>query len=155
MKKIVKTVAIVLFAGFILIQFIRPDQTNPPIVQAETLETSTAIPQNVEAILQRSCNDCHTNATVYPWYSNVSPFNWLLANHINDGRNQLNFSLWNTYEDSRKRRKLDQICEQATSSEMPLPSYLWIHRDAKLSPEDVKILCDWSDAEREKLAQKQ
>ncbi|MDQ6786817.1 MAG: heme-binding domain-containing protein [Acidobacteriota bacterium] len=155
MKKIVKTVAIVLFAGFILIQFIRPDQTNPPIVQAETLETSTAIPQNVEAILQRSCNDCHTNATVYPWYSNVSPFNWLLANHINDGRNQLNFSLWNTYEDSRKRRKLDQVCEQATSSEMPLPSYLWIHRDAKLSPEDVKILCDWSDAEREKLAQKQ
>lgn len=155
MKKIVKTVAIVLFAGFILIQFIRPDQTNPPIVQAETLETSTAIPQNVEAILQRSCNDCHTNATVYPWYSNVSPFNWLLANHINDGRNQLNFSLWNTYENSRKRRKLDQICEQATSSEMPLPSYLWIHRDAKLSPEDVKILCDWSDAEREKLAQKQ
>ena len=148
-----KIVIVILFAIFFVIQFFRPDQTNPPIVEAETLESTTRMPDDVEAILQRSCNDCHANATVYPWYSKIYPFNWFLANHINEGRNQLNFSVWNTYENGRRRRKLDQICEQSSSGEMPLPSYLWIHRYSSLSADDVKILCDWTDAEREKLSQ--
>jgi len=141
--------------GFLAIQFIRPDQINSAIVRAETLEATTQIPEDVNAVLQRSCNDCHTNATIYPRYSKISPFNWFLANHVEEGRNQLNFSVWNSYNNSRKRRKLNEVCEQVTSGEMPLPSYLWIHRDAKLSGEDVKILCDWADAERENLAQRQ
>lgn len=151
MKKILKILVIVLFAGFLAIQFVRPDQVNPAIVHAETLEATTQMPENVEQILRRSCSDCHTNATVYPWYSKISPFNWFLAQHIDDGRNQLNFSVWNSYETSRKRRKLDEICEQITVGEMPLPSYLWIHRNAKLSEEDIKTLCDWTDAEKKNL----
>lgn len=155
MRKILKVAAIVLFVSFLAIQFVRPDQTNPVVNAAETLEATTETPENVKGILERSCNDCHTNATVYPWYSKISPFNWFLANHINEGRRELNFSVWSSYENSRKRRKLDAVCEQVSDGEMPLPSYLWIHRSAHLSPEDIKILCDWSDAEREKLAQKQ
>jgi len=154
MKKIVKILVILLFIGFIAIQLIRPDQMNPPIIEAETLAAATQIPVTVNSVLQRSCNDCHTNTTIYPWYSKVSPFNWFLVNHIAEGRNQLNFSVWNSYDNSRKRRKLDQICEQTTSGEMPLPSYLWIHRDARLSTEDIKTLCDWTDVERKNLAQK-
>ncbi len=72
MKKILKFIAVVLFVAFVAIQFYRPDRANPPIIQAETLEASAAIPEEVAPILTRSCNDCHSNKTVYPWYSNVS-----------------------------------------------------------------------------------
>lgn len=153
MKKALKITAIVLFAVFLVAQLIRPDRTNPPVVQAETLESSAQVPENVKKILARSCNDCHTNTTSYLWYSNVTPFNFFLNHHIEEGRGALNFSVWNAYETARKRRKLDEICEQVKENLMPLPSYLWIHRDARLSAEDVKILCDWTDAERAKLAQ--
>lgn len=153
MKKTLKIAAIGLFAAFVISQFIRPDRTNSPIAQTETLESSTQTPENVEAILARSCSDCHSSKTIYPWYSNITPFNWFLANHIKDGRRNLNFSVWNTYETSRKSRKLDQICEQITDWEMPLPSYLWFHSSASLSDEDVKILCDWTDAEKARLSQ--
>lgn len=153
MKKTLKIIAIVLFVAFIAIQFYRPDRAASPIVAIETLEASTQVPENVEQILTRSCNDCHTNKTNYPWYSQIAPASLFLANHIADGRRHLNFSIWNTYETRRKRRKLDQVCEQVSQREMPLSSYLWIHRDAKLSDEDVKTLCDWVDKENARLAE--
>jgi hypothetical protein len=155
MKKILKIVALVFFAAFFIAQFVRPDRSNPTVVQAETLESSMQIPENVESILTRSCNECHTNNTVYPWYSNITPFNWFLDEHINDGRRHLNFSVWNTYETRRKRRKLEEICEQATGKEMPLPSYLWIHRAAKLSDRDIEILCHWTETEKTRLEKTQ
>lgn len=152
MKKALKIIAIVLLIGFIAIQFYRPDRAVPPIVEGQTLEASTQVPENVEQILTRSCNDCHTYKTNYPWYAQVAPASIFLANHISEGRRDLNLSVWNTYETNRKRRKLDQMCEQVTEREMPLPSYLWIHWNAKLSDEDIKILCDWTDAEKARLA---
>lgn len=155
MKKILKIAVIVLVVAFIAVQFYRPDRTNPPIVRAETLEATMQVPDNVEAILKRSCNDCHSNQTNYPWYSNVSPFSWLLANHIEDGRRNLNFSVWETYDVKKKRRKLDEICEQVETGEMPYNQYLWIHRDAKLSESDVKLLCDWAGGEKSKLTEPQ
>ncbi len=155
MKNILKIVVIGVFICFIALQFFRPDQTNPPIIEAETLESAVQIPENAAAILARSCNDCHTNKTEYPFYSKISPFNWFLARHIEDGRRELNFSIWNTYEPRRKKRKLEQICEQISDGEMPLPSYLWVHRAAKLSDEDVKILCDWTESEKAKISQMQ
>lgn len=151
MKKTLKIIAIVLFVAFVVIQFYRPDRTVPPIVEAETLEASTQVPENVEQILTRSCNDCHTNKTNYPWYSQIAPGSLFLANHIAEGCHNLNFSIWNTYETKRKRRKPDQVCEQISQREMPLPSYLWIHWSAKLSDEDVKTLCDWTDKEKTRL----
>lgn len=151
MKKFLKIAAIVLAVAFVLIQFVRPDYNDTPVNQAETLEASTVVPEKVEAILTRSCKDCHSSQTVYPWYSNFQPAARFLSGHIAEGRRHLNLSIWNTYETRRKRRKLDQICVQAEDREMPLPSYLWIHWSAKLSDEDIKILCAWTDAEREKL----
>jgi hypothetical protein len=153
MKKALKIIAIVLFVAFVAIQFYRPDRTAPPIVQAETLEATTQVPEAVEQILTRSCNDCHTYKTNYPWYSQIAPASLFLASHVEDGRRHLNFSVWNTYETRRKRRKLDEICEQVTERYMPLPTYLWIHRDAKLSDEDIKTLCDWTDKEKAGLTE--
>jgi hypothetical protein len=153
MRKWLKIIAIALFLAFVAIQFYRPDRTLPPTVESETLEASTQIPKAVEQILSRSCNDCHTNKTSYPWYSQIAPASLLLASHIEDGRRDLNFSVWNTYETRRKRRKLDEICEQITNRHMPLPSYLWIHWDAKLSDKDIKVLCDWTVKEKAGLTE--
>jgi hypothetical protein len=152
MKRALKIIVVVLFIGFIVIQFIRPDMTNPPVVPEQTLEASTQIPENVQAILTRSCADCHTHNTVYPWYAQISPFSWFLAFHIDDGRDHLNFSEWAKLEDRRKKRKLEEVCEQVETREMPLPSYLWIHTDAAMSDEEIRILCDWTKAEIAKFS---
>ncbi len=147
MKRATKIIVVVLFSVLVVIQFFRPDFTNPPLVQSETLQSATAVPENVQAIFNRSCNDCHTNETVYPWYSKIQPAAWFLADHIKEGRSEMNFSLWNTYEARRKKRKLEEICEQIETKAMPLPSYLWIHRDAELSDVEIKTLCDWTKSE--------
>ena len=151
MKKTLKIIAVVLFAAFVAVQFYRPSKINPPIVKTETLAAATQVPENVNQILARSCNDCHSNETVYPWYSKISPFSWLLAEHIEEGRSELNFSVWNTYSAKKKRHKLEEVCEQVTSDAMPHNQYLWIHRDALLSQEDKKILCDWAETEKAKI----
>lgn len=151
MKKILKLVAVLLLLAFVALQFYRPDRTNPQIVAAETLEASTPISEPMRVSLKRSCNDCHSNETVYPWYSNIAPFSWLVADHIEEGRRELNFSVWNTYSAKKKRRKLDEICEQITIGEMPHEQYLWIHRDARLSEEDKKALCAWAESEKAKI----
>lgn len=148
MKRIIKIALIVLAAAFLIAQFIRPDQTNPPVNAAETLESSMPVPANVGEILKRSCSDCHSNTTVYPWYSQVSPASWFLQDHIREGREEMNFSVWNTYQPKKRAKKLEEICEQVQEGEMPLPSYLWIHRDAALSEGDVKVLCDWANETR-------
>jgi len=152
MRKILKIIALVLIFGFVVIQFYRPDRTNLPVVQAETLEATTQVSDNVAAILKRSCSDCHSNETIYPWYSNISPFSWLLADHIEEGRRELNYSVWNTYSAKKKRHKFEEICEQITSGEMPHNQYLWLHADAQLSEEDKKIVCDWAETEKAKIA---
>ena len=145
MKKTLKIIAILVVIAIVAIQFVRPDRTNPPVDQAQILEATTAVPADVKEILVRSCSDCHSNETRYPWYSNVSPFSWFLVDHIREGRGELNLSEWGTYTAEKKKRKLDEICEMVQSAEMPLPSYLWIHRDAVLSESDKKVLCDWSE----------
>ena len=137
--------------AFVIAQFIRPDRTLPPENPADTLEASTQVPPDVEAIFTRSCVDCHSNRTTYPWYSNISPASWFLANHISEGRSEMNISTWNTTDVKRRVRKLDKVCEEVQNGEMPLPSYLWIHWDAKLSQNDINTLCTWTDAEKQRL----
>lgn len=149
--KYLKIAVIIFFVAFIAIQFYRPVFTNPPVVEGENLLAGNAVPENVKAILTRSCSDCHSNETRYPWYSYITPSNWFLAGHIDDGRSEMNFSKWNTYDASRKDHKLDEICEMVESRAMPLPSYLWIHWDAELSDEEIRTLCDWTKQERQKL----
>ncbi|MBK7704692.1 MAG: heme-binding domain-containing protein [Acidobacteria bacterium] len=151
MKKAIQIIIAILVIAFVAIQFVRPDFTNPPVVASESIESGTQIPDEVARILSTSCKDCHSNDTAYPWYSRIQPAAWFLADHITEGRRELNFSKWNTFEPRRKRKKLDEICNQVKSAEMPLPSYLWIHRDAALSESQIKTLCDWAEAEKAKI----
>lgn len=153
MPKILKYAVIGLALTFLIAQFIRPSFTNPPVNASERLEASVSVPADVAAILKRSCSDCHTNETDYPWYSQITPVNWWLKNHIDEGRGEMNFSTWGTYTPKRKAKKLEEVCEQVELGAMPLPSYLWGHRDAALSAEDSKLLCAWATSVRATISQ--
>jgi len=137
---------------FALAQLIRPELANPPVDPGERIEASVAIPDDIGAILKRSCNDCHTNETVYPWYANITPVNWWLKSHFEHGREHLNFSTWTKYTPQQQDKRLEEICEVVESGEMPLASYLWGHRDAVLSAEDSRLLCDWARASKNTTA---
>src|SRR5882762_10607013 len=97
MKKILrvlKWMAIVLVVLFLLIQFIRPARTNPPVDESQTIFARTQMTPQVAAIFERSCRDCHSHKTVWPWYSNVAPISWLISDDVNKGRQALNMSEW-------------------------------------------------------------
>ena len=149
--RIVKIILVCLAVIFVLIQFVRIDRSNPPIVAENTMETALNVPPDIQQIMSRSCNDCHSNKTVYPWYTQVAPVSWWLRNHIEDGRRELNTSEFATYNVRKKSKKLEEVCEQVKSGEMPLPSYLIVHRSAALSPSEIEALCAWSETERAKL----
>jgi hypothetical protein len=144
-KKVLLVVVGVIVVAFIGIQFWRLDTTPVPIVQADTIQAGITVPPDVDMVLTRSCGDCHSNQTVYPWYSQMQPVAWWLANHIAEGRQELNFSTFNTYNSRRKEKKLEAICDQVKSGEMPLPSYTWVHRDAILTESEKDAICKWTE----------
>ena len=145
MKFALKICILFIAAIFVILQFFRIDQTNPVVSAGETIDAAVEVPPDIQIILGRSCNDCHSNTTIYPWYANVQPTGWFVKNHIDDARRHLNFSTFNTYSLSKKQKKLSEMCEQVRSSEMPLPSYLWIHRDAQMQPGEAEALCSWTN----------
>jgi len=98
----------------------------------------------VSAILVRSCQDCHSNHTNWPWYSQVAPISWIISKHVSKGREMLDFSAWADRPPSEGERML--ICDAVSSGDMPLTSYKMIHRQAKLSAQDVRLICDWAAA---------
>jgi cytochrome c551/c552 len=150
--KVLKWIAIVLAVIFVGIQFIRPARTNPAIDQTRTIEAHTQMTPEVASILDRSCRDCHSHKTVWPWYTNVAPVSWWLSDHVHHGRNDLNMSEWSRLPRDRQERKLRQMCDEVMDGMMPLSSYLPMHPTARLSEQDKKTLCDWTDAERQRLS---
>ena len=97
--------------------------------------------------MHRACFDCHSNATVWPWYSHVAPVSWLLADDVKKGRKEVNFSEWGGYTQKRKLRKLKEICDQVKEGDMPLKKYVPLHPASKLSDADRAAICDWAKAE--------
>ncbi len=150
MKKVLKWSLVVFSLLFVGAQFYRPDRTNPPVDAGKTLAANTRMTPEVEAILRRSCNDCHSSETVWPWYSNVAPASWFLQRHVDEGRRELSFSEWATYPKRKRERKLHEMCEQVESGEMPLKSYLPLHPEARLSDEDKRVVCEWTRAEEQR-----
>ena len=138
-KKILIGVVIVLVG----IQFIRIDKTNPPVDASKDFMTITDPPEEVEKLIRTSCYDCHSNESTYPWYSNIAPVSWWVKDHINEAREELNFSEWGTYEWKRTDHKLEECAEEVDEGEMPLKSYLIAHSEARLSDEDRAKLVDW------------
>lgn len=150
--KILKWIAVVLAVVFAGIQFVRPARTNPAVNPSQTIEAHTQMTPEVASILDRSCRDCHSNKTVWPWYTQVAPVSWWLADHVNEGRRELNLSEWGKMDRDRQDRKLRQMCDEVADGMMPLSSYLPMHPQARLSEQDKKTLCDWTQKERQRLS---
>ena len=150
--KIAKWLVIIIAGLLLVLQFIRPARTNPPVDESQTIFTRMQMTPQVAAILNRCCVDCHSNKTVWPWYTNVAPLSWFIVNHVNTGRGMMNLSEWGRLDADKQSRKLRQICDQVEDGAMPLSSYTPMHPGSKLSSEDKKTLCDWTDAERERLS---
>lgn len=141
-----KRLAIVLAVLFVGSQFIRPSQTNPPSNVRLEINAAESLPSDVEAILARSCNDCHSHRTTWPWYSHVSPASWLLTHDVNKGRSEMNLSQWGTYSEEKRADLLRGICKEVSDGEMPPFTYAGAHPAARLSERDVQTICAWARA---------
>ena len=151
MKKIFKRLFFVLLLAFIVIQFFRPAKNKAEGMSKNDITTLYAVPEDVQSVLKTSCYDCHSNNTVYPWYAEVQPVAWWLNGHVQDGKKDLNFSEFASYRPRRLYRKLEEINELIKENEMPLNSYLWIHKDAKLSDQQKLTLANWVNAVRDTM----
>ena len=132
-------------AVLVAAQAFRIDRTNPPVQQ------DVAAPPEVDVLLRRACYDCHSNETVWPWYSHVAPVSWLLARDVREGRRELNFSTWDAYDTKKKTKKLKETAEEVAEGEMPPWFYVMVHRRAALSPADAERLRTWTAEEMAKL----
>jgi hypothetical protein len=148
LKRIVLGLAVV-FAG---LQLFRPDRTNPPVDAAQSVQSAATLPPEVDAVLKRSCYDCHSSETRWPWYSSVVPVAWGVANHVNEGRATFNLSEWGSYPARKRIAILEKMCDEVREGGMPLTQYLWLHRDATLAEADWKSVCDWSTDEADRLS---
>lgn len=150
--RILRWLMVVLAVIFVAIQFVRPAKTNPTAEATQSLEARLQVTPQVSAILDRSCNDCHSNKTRWPWYSQVAPVSWFVIDHVNEGRDNVNFSEWGKYDPPTARNLLKQICRETRAGVMPLSSYTPLHPGSKLSPDDVKTVCDWTGSEAARIA---
>ena len=149
--KVFRWLAVIGFGLFVIVQFIRPAKTNPVADPSLAIESHVQVDQKVGAILDRSCADCHSNKTRWPWYSHVAPVSWFVIDHVNTGRSEVNFSEWGQYSREDQNGKLRQICREVTNGAMPLSSYTPMHPGSELIEADVQTLCDWTDAQRKQL----
>lgn len=149
-----KKILLTILAILVIIQFIRPERNQSKVPSANDITRHYTVPQNVQTIFQRSCNDCHSNNTEYPWYTNIQPVGWWLQHHVKEGKRSLNFNEFASYTPGDQRHSLEELVEEVKENHMPLNSYLWMHGDAKLSDTDKKLIADWAEAVRREIGYK-
>lgn len=150
-KKIFKYIVLTFVVALVVAQFIRPAKNIATAPQPADFMVKYPPSANVKQMLTVACYDCHSNTTRYPWYAEVQPLGWWLKRHVSDGKAELNFSEFADYSTRHKRQKLETAGDEVRDHAMPLPSYLWTHRDARLTPEQMKELLAWFDTVLEKV----
>ena len=151
MKKTLWRLALVIIALVILIQLYRPERYTTTEITSEDVTNVLNVPDNVQNILKRSCYDCHSNHTKWPWYSAVAPVSWFVISDVSRGHAKMNFSEWGKYSKTKQSIKLSNICDEITEGEMPLKQYLYLHKDAVLSQQDKDALCNWAKEQSKML----
>ena len=146
--KIVKKIALGLLVVFIGMQFFRPDKNIDTSNHLDVFLTETNPPEEVAMVLKQACYDCHSNNTVYPWYNNIAPVSFWLADHIDHGKGDLNFSEWSKYSVKKKDHKLEEVVEVMEEQVMPLKEYTWTHEAARLTKEQQKAVIEWAEKTR-------
>ncbi len=138
--KVLKIMLLWLGATFLLLQFVQIKVPPPP---KATPDDEIKAPKEIMALLKRSCYDCHSNHTKWPWYSKVSPISLQVNSNVKNGRNALNFSIWNKYDEAKKQKLYQKIVD-ALRIKMPPAEYMLIHKEARLTPQERKMLQDWA-----------
>ena len=138
MKKVLSVVFGLVVVGAIGLQVVPVERSNPPV----TMEISA--PDHVMQILRKSCYDCHSNETVWPWYAYVAPVSWQVAEDVNHGRRNVNFSEWDQYDADDRQHLIEECAEEASRRKMPLEKYLITHPDAELSDQQIEVLKTWA-----------
>jgi hypothetical protein len=137
-----KRVGYGLVAALALAQLVPVERTNPPA------EAEIVAEPEVHALLRRACYDCHSHATVWPWYARIAPVSWLVAHDVDHGRRELDFSRFESYDGAKQRKKLGELAEEVDEQDMPLWYYLLVHPEARLSEAERERLVSWAEAER-------
>jgi len=149
-----KKILLFLLIALIIIQFIHPEKNKADGAQPDFIGTVFAVPEKVNLILAKACNDCHSNKPNYPWYCNIQPVHWWMNNHIMEAKKELNFDEYKNRSLRFQYHKMEEIVEQVKEGDMPLFSYTLIHRDAKLTQAEKNELINWADGIRESLKAK-
>ncbi len=137
---------------FVLSQFFRPKKNEGSTTTFNSFLKDTKPPKDVQNIFIETCFDCHSDVTRYPWYSNITPVNYWLEDHIADGKKHFNISQWDDYSTKKKDHKFKELIEMVENKEMPLESYTYIHREARLSDEQIKSVVAWAKEVRFKYS---
>ena len=150
--KILKKILLILLVAFIIAQFFGPEKNEGDLASIEAFLTETNPPEDVKLILKETCYDCHSDVTRYPWYNNITPVNYWLADHVKHGKKHFNVSGWEGNSVKRKDHKFEELIEMVEEKEMPLPSYTWTHSEAKLTDAQMKSVIDWAKQVRLKYS---
>ena len=142
-----KKIILGVVALFLLIQLFQIDSDNPPIDSSLDFITVTNPPEQIRTILKTACYDCHSNETKYPWYSRIAPVSWWIRDHIDEARDELNFSEWGTYDLKRSNHKLEEMGEEVEEDEMPLTSYTLAHSESRLTEDQREALINWAKSQ--------
>jgi hypothetical protein len=145
-----RKILIALVIVLVIIQFIRPSK-NLSGDRSKDISIAYEVPDSVKTIFQRSCNDCHSNTTLYPWYAEVEPVGWWLSNHVAEGKRHFNLNNFAAMKPALQKKKLEECMEQIKKDEMPLSSYTIIHTKAVLSETDKQTIYAWSQKIIDKL----
>ena len=149
-----KKILLLLLAALIIIQVFHPKRNKAEGEQPGYIGKFYPVPENVHSILARACLDCHSNNTRYPWYCNIQPVDWWIAKHINDGKKDLNLDEFIKRSLRFQYNKMKDVVDLVKKEEMPLNSYTWIHKDAKLSMTEKNILVNWANVIRDSMKAK-
>ena len=145
MNRGTKLALLLLIVVLIVLQFFQPEKNKGSITQESDLIVVVSVPDSLAEILITSCYDCHSNHTEYPWYSRISPVSWYLYKHVRDGKENLNLSEFGDLSKAEKIGALSDLYDALEAGTMPLQSYMLIHRDARMSQEEIDALLDWAD----------
>jgi hypothetical protein len=152
--KIVKKILLALLVLLIIIQFFHPAKNASAAAFPNDIAAIYPVPPDVDTILKKACNDCHSNNTRYPWYNNIQPVAWWLDSHVKDGKRGLNFNEFATYRLSKQYHRMDDIIDEVKKGDMPLGSYTLIHTDAKLTEQEKQTLYSWARAIKDSMKAK-
>lgn len=150
----IRKILIVLLIALVVIQFFHPKRNKAEGEQVNYIGKVFTVPDDVKPILEKACNDCHSNNTRYPWYCNFQPIDWWTNDHVKKGKREINFDEFSNKPLRYQYNKIGEVAEQIKKGEMPINSYLWIHKDAILTDAEKSTVYAWTDAIRDSMKAK-